>query len=264
MPVWAYYARIVIDLHSHILPGLDDGAVDVDAAVAIARAMVADGIRTVAGTPHVRDDYPTTPDAMLEALESVRDAVAGAGIDLHVLGGAEIALAQLDTMDAATLERFGLGGNPRLVLLEYPYYGVPHGLPARCTRLLETGIVPVIAHPERNEMVQARPADLEGVVGAGAFVQLTAASLAGRLGRAAADCARRLLDLEYAHLVASDAHSPTLRGGGMSAAAEAVGTGDLAIWLTTSVPEALLAGEDLPRRPPGSARGRRLRARFRR
>ena len=252
----------MIDLHSHILPGLDDGAYDLDESLAIARSMADDGVRIVAATPHVRDDYPTTPEAMSEALAAVRAAVSLAGIEIDVRGGGEIALDRLERLDSEALARLGLGGNPQLVLLEYPYYGRPLALARDCARLRRDGIVPVVAHPERNETVQERPADLEGVVRAGAVIQLTAASVDGRLGRATAECARRLLEFELAHLIASDAHAPGVRRAGLSAAVEAVGGGELGHWLTSLVPAALLAGEELPPRPSGSRRGSRLLSRI--
>ena len=96
----------------------------------------------------------------------------------------------------------------------------------------------MIAHPERNETLQSQPTDLEEFVSAGAFVQLTAASVEGRLGRAPARCARRLLELGLAHLISSDAHSPGVRQAALSGAAAAVGGDALAYWLTTSVPAA--------------------------
>jgi protein-tyrosine phosphatase len=239
----------VIDLHSHILPGLDDGAHDLEESLAIARSMVADGIRVVAATPHVREDYRTTPEAMRDALADVRAAVSQAGIEIDVLGGAEIALDQLEHLDSDRLAQFGLGGNPRLVLFEYPYSGKPLSLAHDCARLQRDGIIPVIAHPERNRAIQERPTDLQEIVRAGAIVQLTAASVDGRLGRATADCAVRLLELELAHLIASDAHAPGAREAGLSTAVEAIGGGALARWLTSRVPAALLAGEELPPRP---------------
>lgn len=220
--------------------------------------MAADGVKIVAATPHVRADYPTSSAAMKEALTLVRAAVAQEGIDIDVRGGGEIGLDRLRHLSAEALGQFGLGGNPRLVLLEYPYYGHAPTLAHDCAALCGQGFVPVIAHPERNQMVQARPADIEEIVGAGAIIQVTAASIEGRLGRAAAQSARYLLEHELVHLVASDAHAPGVREAGLSGAAEAVGGGDLARWLTFLVPEALLAGEELPPRPAGERKRRRL------
>ena len=253
----------MIDLHSHILPGLDDGSRDLDESLAIARSMVEDGVTVVAATPHVRDDYPTTPEAMSEALALVRDAVADAGIALDVRAGGEIALDWLGRLEPETLARFGLGGNPSLALVEYPYYGRPLFLARQCESLRRQGVVPVIAHPERSQVVQEKPWVLEEAVNEGAVIQLTAGSLDGRLGGRASACARTLLDLELAHLVASDAHGAGVREAGLSAAAAAVGGGALADWLTHQVPAALLAGDDLPARParrrPRSRLLRRLR-----
>jgi len=248
------YAERVIDLHSHVLPGLDDGAPDLDAAVAMARSMAADGVRVVCGTPHVRDDYPTSAEAMEGALALMRAAVAEAGIAIEVRGGGEIALDRLPALDTGTRARFGLGGNPALLLLEAPYSIWLLDLPRTCAQLRRDGIVPVLAHPERNPYVQEEPTILEDVVRAGAVVQLTAASVDGRLGRPAASCARRLLELELAHCIASDAHGPSVREAGLSGAVAALGGGELGSWLALAVPAALLVGEELPPRPAGGRR----------
>jgi len=248
----------MIDLHSHILPGLDDGARNLQESLGIARSMADDGVRVVAATPHVRDDYPTTPEAMEEGLRRVRAAIGHAGTEIEVVAGAEIAFDRLEHLDEEALERFGLGGNPGLLLLEYPYHDRPLWLERECESLRARGVVPVIAHPERNPSVQERPDDLVGLVRAGAVVQLTAASVDGRLGKAVATCARRLLEDELAHLIASDAHAPGLREAGMSPARAAVGGGALGEWLTSLVPAALLAGEELPPRPAPPARRRGL------
>ncbi len=154
----------MIDLHSHILPGLDDGAKDLENSLAIAQSMADDGVWVVAATPHVRADFPTTPEAMSDALGRVRAAVTQAGIDLDVRGGGEIALNRLNDLTSETLATFGLGGNPLLILLEYPYYGHAPTLIGQCEQLRVRGVVPVIAHPERNETLQAHPSDLEKLV----------------------------------------------------------------------------------------------------
>lgn len=245
----------MIDLHSHVLPGLDDGAPDLPAAVAMARDMAADGITIVCGTPHVRDDFPTSAGSMREALALVQAAVANVGIPIEVRGGGEIAIDRLDALDAVERARFGLGGNASLMLLESPYENWPLDLPRTCAQLRLDGVVPVIAHPERNQLIQENPSMLEDVVRTGAVVQLTAASVDGRLGRATAKCARRLLELELAHCIASDAHGIGVREAGLSSAAKAVGDGDMARWLTYGVPAALLEDRALPPRPRLPRRG---------
>jgi protein-tyrosine phosphatase len=249
----------VIDLHSHILPGIDDGARSLDDALGIARAAVADGITTIAATPHVRADYPTRADAMERAVAELRGALAAEGIDLELLPGGEIALDSLDLIDAAELARFGLGGSPTYVLLEFPYEGWPVALPSIVLGLRTRGITPVIAHPERSRAVQADPERLRPVALSGALCQLTAASLDGRLGRRSRDAAFELLERDLAQLVASDAHTPDVRGIGMSGAADAVGDAALAQWLTETVPAAIVAGEPVPAKPAPARRPSRLR-----
>ncbi|MDP8911374.1 MAG: tyrosine protein phosphatase [Actinomycetota bacterium] len=239
----------MIDLHSHILPGLDDGARTIAESVEMARAAVADGIRVLAATPHVRDDYPTPVGRMELHVAALREAFTDAGVPLDLRPGGEIALDQLSHLSVETLRRFGLAGNPRVILLEFPYYGWPLDLADRVFGLRAAGIRPVLAHPERNADVQEAPERLRPLVDAGALVQLTAASVDGRLGRAPRKAANDLLELELAHLVASDAHSPAVRGIGMSAAAQAIGDRELARWLTTDVPGAVVAAERLPERP---------------
>jgi len=239
----------VLDLHSHILPGLDDGVRDLDGAVALARAAAADGIVAIAATPHVRDDYPTTPAAMGAALAAVREAVARAEVPVEILPGGEIALDRLDALSPDDLRAFGLGGNPAWLLLEFPYSGWPLDLGDRVFRLRAAGFRIVLAHPERNGSVQASPERLVPLVQAGALVQVTAASLDGRLGRTPQRTAKALLELELAHLLASDAHAPELRSVGLSAAAAETGSAELAAWLTRDVPAAIVAGEPIPSRP---------------
>jgi protein-tyrosine phosphatase len=255
------YAAVVIDLHSHVLPGLDDGATALADSVEMARDAVAAGIVGLAATPHVRDDYPTSADQMEEALGRVRAAVAEAGIALEILPGGEIALDRLERLSVEELRRFGLGGSPRHLLVEFPYSGWPLGLGERIFQLQAAGFVPVLAHPERNDVVQAQPDRLAAAVDAGALVQLTAASLDGRIGRRAQATGMALLERGYAHLLASDAHSPSIRAVGLEAAAAAVGSEELARWLTDGVPAAIVAGEAIPPRPTGS--GRRLLSRLR-
>ena len=239
----------MIDLHSHILPGVDDGAETPAAAVEMARAAVADGIETLAATPHVRADYPTTAARMEALVARTRAAIEEAAVPLRLLPGAEIALDRLPLLDDDELERLVLGGDGRALLLEFPYTGWPLGLDEVLFRLRARGFRPVLAHPERNAEVQARPERLEPLVQAGTLVQLTAASVDGRIGRSSHAAAFRLLELGLAHLVASDAHAPAVRQIGMSAAAAAIGDDGLASWLTYDVPRALLEDERLPARP---------------
>lgn len=239
----------MIDLHSHILPGVDDGAATLEESLEMARAAVADGIQVIAATPHVREDYPTTPETMERLVAELSAELAAADIPLQVLPGGEIGLDRLDDLSPEDLRRFGLGGSEAHLLLEFPYVGWPLGLEERVFRLAAAGVAAVIAHPERNSEVQAAPERLEPAVRAGALVQVTAASLDGRLGRRSQRAGLDLLERRLAHLLASDAHAPSIRGIGMSAAVEALGDEELARWLTVDAPAAVVAGGEIPPRP---------------
>ena len=192
---------------------------------------------------------------MERLVAQVQAAARASDIAVEVLPGGELDLEYAESLDDDSLRRFGLGGNPNLLLLEFPYVGWPVGLPDLVFRLRVRGFTTVLAHPERNTDVQERPERLRELVDAGVWVQLTAAAVDGRLGRRNAAGAKALLDGELAHLIASDAHAPAMRAIGMGTAAEAVGDAKLGWWLTHEVPEALLAGEAPPRRP-GRTKGR--------
>jgi protein-tyrosine phosphatase len=246
----------VIDLHSHILPGIDDGMRTVEESVELARAAVASGIEAIAGTPHVRDDWGTTADAMEAAVAAVQAAVDAAGVPLRILPGGEVDLEELTRRDADELRRFGLGGNPDYLLVETPYHGWPPGIEERLGRLSATGVTPLLAHPERNAEVQADLGKIERLVRSGALVQITAASLDGRSGRRARAAGLELIAAGLAHIVASDAHASSIRRVGLDTVAAAVGDEALARWLTDEVPRAIVDGGELPPRPEPRRRKR--------
>jgi protein-tyrosine phosphatase len=245
----------VIDLHSHILPGVDDGPATLEESLELARCAAADGIRVIAATPHVRDDYPTTPTTMERLLAELRAAIQSEGIPIDVRPGGEIAIDWLDRLSDDDLARFGLAGSPHYLLVEFPYAGWPLSLHEWVFRLVTRQITPVIAHPERNADVQANPDELRPLVDAGALVQITAASLDGRIGRSSKAAAIGLIDRGLAHLLASDAHTPEVREAGLKAASEAVDDEALARWLTLEMPMAIVTDAPLPRRPVSRKRG---------
>jgi protein-tyrosine phosphatase len=246
----------MIDLHSHILPGIDDGPKTLDESLELATAAVDDGIELVAATPHVRDDYPTPVATMERLVDELRVALQREHIPLELRTGGEIALERLDVLSTEELRRFGLAGNPRFLLLEFPYYGWPLQLGHRIIQLRRLGITAVLAHPERSLDVQAAPDRLRPFTDAGALIQITAASVEGRLGGAPRTAASRLIELGLAHLLASDAHAPSVRTVGMSVARRAIRDDVLASWLATDVPSAIVSDRPLPARPRQSPRWR--------
>ena len=244
----------MIDLHTHVLPAIDDGPATMGESLEMLAEFAAAGVEAVAATPHVRDDYPTTAAVMEDLVSEVRGEAVKRSLGVQVLPGGEIALERIRATSHAELRRFGLAGNPRYLLVEFPYYGWPPNLAQELESLRSAGFRVVLAHPERNAEVQAGPARLGPLVESNVLVQITAASVSGALGRRCQSTAMELIDLHLAHFVASDTHGP---GGriGLAAALRHLADVRLAQWLTSEVPLAIVAGEPIPPRPAERRRG---------
>ncbi|MDQ4026004.1 MAG: hypothetical protein M3217_11050 [Actinomycetota bacterium] len=236
----------MIDLHSHILPGVDDGARSLQEARDLALAAAAEGVEAIAATPHVRSDYPTRAERMELGVAELRRDFANEGIAVEILHGGEIELGRLWEIPHGELVRLSLGQTGRYVLLEFPYRGWPPAAKSAIYTLRDIGMTPLLAHPERNPAVQDHPERLQSLVETGAAVQITAASLDGRLGRASQKAAARLLELGLVHVLASDAHGPHIRASGLGAAAGQLGDPALARYLTTEAPAAIVRGDAVP------------------
>ncbi len=247
------------DLHTHILPGLDDGAADLAEAMAMARIAEEDGLLCLVATPHSLQWPPGTCLEVLEAkVMAMERLLAREGIDLAVVAGAEMVLIpalpqQIDAGEAVTLNR------SRYLLLEFLNNRLPPRLDEALFQVQVRGLVPILAHPERNPELQRRPGDLRRLVERGALVQITAASLEGRFGPAAEGAARRFLAENLVHVIASDAHSaedrPPRLGPAHELAAAIVGP-DRARALVADNPAAILADVPLKVEPPAPPRRR--------
>ena len=250
----------MIDLHSHLLPGVDDGPRTLEESVEMARVMAADGVTLVAATPHVRDDFPTPVDVVEDGVRELRAALADAGITIDVRTGGEVAVDWVDRAEVGDLRGYGLAGNRSAILVEFPYLALAARARDGLQQAARRGDAPILAHPERNDRVQAQPDRLEELVARGVLVQLTASSVTGRRGSRSRKAADQLLEAGLAHLVASDAHRAPGPGARLSDAAAALDDPVLAGWLLDDVPAALVAGEPLPDRPAARRRGLRWRS----
>jgi protein-tyrosine phosphatase len=247
----------VIDLHTHVVPGVDDGVATLEHAVALVRAAALEGVTALAATPHVRSDYPTTAQEMEDGVAAVRAAVAAAGIEVAILTGGELDAEWAARLDDEALRSFSLAGHGRHLLVETPYSGWSLAFDGFVQGVLQRGYVPLIAHPERNGQVQQHPEALAPLVAAGALVQVTAASVDGRLGRSSRRAAKELIDRGLAHVLASDAHAPDVRSVGMAGALAAIGDEGLGRFLSVEAPAAIAAGEEVPALRPSRRRPRR-------
>jgi protein-tyrosine phosphatase len=254
----------VIDLHAHLLPGLDDGPASLAGSVEMARAAYAAGIRTMVCTPHMMDRYPTDPRRALEQVELVGEALEVAEVPLRILQGGEIALAYLDRLDDEALRLASVGGAGRWLLVEMPFHGWPLALPKAIADLEVRGYGVILAHPERADAIQRAPDRLRDLVGRGAMVQLNAGSFLGEHGAAARRAALTLLGGGVAHFLATDAHSagpsrPPELEEGLQAAADGTDVDPRALrWMVEDGPAAVIEGR--PVRPPRLTPRRRPRA----
>jgi protein-tyrosine phosphatase len=239
----------VIDLHCHVLAGIDDGPETIEDSVALVRAAAAAGTRTIVATPHVNRIYPNSAATIAERVKSLDEHLVSAGIAVEVRPGAEIALTRIAGIEPEQLALLGLGGGPWL-LVEPPFTPVAGNLEALLLDVRRQGHRVVIAHPERCAAMRGNPKMLGALVRAGMLTSVTAASLVGSFGDEARRFALALAREELLHNVVSDAHDHSTRPPGMAAELDRAGLGRLAEWLTQAVPAAILDGEEtIPRRP---------------
>ena len=244
----------MIDLHSHILPGLDDGPRTMAGSLDLARAAVDTGTTTILATPHINDYARIDPPLIAATLEELRAALAEADIPLEVLPGGEIAIWRLVDLDDETLRGLALGGGPYL-LVESPFSPAVGDFEPMVLDLHARGFRVLLAHPERCPAFQREPARLEHLVEAGVLLQITAGSMAGAFGSTVRRFTTAMLREGVAHVVASDAHDHVQRPPGLKIGFPAVerdlpGIVHHARWLTEVVPRAVLDGAPLPPRPP--------------
>jgi protein-tyrosine phosphatase len=199
----------MIDLHAHILPGVDDGPADMDEALALARTAVASGTRVLAATPHINRTLNLDPERLEPVRAALTDRLAAEEIPLEVVAGGEIGLDRWADLDDAALHRLALGGG-RCLLLECPLFGTADMEPA-VGDLQRRGFDVLLAHPERSPDLQRDPERLGALVADGAYAQLTAGSFAGDFGPVARRAAERMLDAGWVDVVASDTHDPVGR-----------------------------------------------------
>lgn len=253
----------VIDLHCHVLPGIDDGPETIEGSIALARAAAAAGTRITVATPHVSWRYPNESATIARLAGELNERLSTEGIALEIRPGAEIAMTRAGDIEEQELARLTIGGGP-WVLLEPPFSPVVTGLEGVVGELTNAGHRVLLAHPERCPAFHREPRTLEALLRGGALSSITASSLTGHFGGQVRRFARRMMSEGMVHNVASDAHDSLKRPPGTSAQLERAGFGQLSEWLTQTVPEAILSGEAIPRRPLEASTGRFRGPRWRR
>lgn len=243
-----------VDIHAHVLPGIDDGPDDLVEAVEMARAAVAAGTETIAVTPHVRPDL--FPDVHIEELagrcDRLREELVRAEIPLRIVVGAEVSLSWALSAADESLRLVTYHQNGRDVLIETPSEAVP--IDRLLYPLLERGVRVTLAHPERSRLLQRHPERLEAIREQGVLAQINADALLAAPRSAVRTCVEHICREGLADVIASDGH----RGrswrpvgslaGGVEAAAQLVGPAR-AHWMASAAPAAVIGGVPLPPAP---------------
>lgn len=211
----------MIDLHSHILPGIDDGARSMDIALKMAEQAVECGITHMACTPHIHKGYfDNTPQTIEASYRQFSAAVEHASIPLNLSFAAEVRVNELIPLwfKSQSLPFLGKWKDKHVLLLEMPHSHIPQGLDALVKWLLRNNVQPIIAHPERNRELLAEQHKFAWLQRTGCLFQVTAGALTGRFGEKVQDFAHSLMSERSFHIVASDTHDLERRPNDMKAA----------------------------------------------
>jgi protein-tyrosine phosphatase len=201
----------VIDIHHHLLWGLDDGADTLQTSIAMARLAVDQGITHVVATSHYSSHWRFQPEAVAAQAHQLRGLLAAERIPLTIGTGCDFHVSYDNLAECKRTPRtFTINGGDYL-LLELPDYALPINLPETLYELQLLGLTPILTHPERNPTLQADPNRMIEWLRGGMLIQITAASIIGRFGKHAQKMSHQLLSDNWVHFVATDAHNLTSR-----------------------------------------------------
>lgn len=239
----------MIDIHNHILPALDDGAETIEDSLGIIGQLVSAGFKTLIATPHVLEgrEY-LSPEEILDAVRQVQLRTDEAGIPVEILPGAENYIFPAMGKWAGEGKLMTLGNTGKYLLLELPMLEIPQYTEKVFFDLQVEGLIPVLAHPERNKGLIDRPELLLEWARKGVLFQLNLRSLRGRYGPQSQELAERMLRGKLVHFIGSDAHRPSQKDAVYPEALESlqeVAGEDRFREVTLKNPQVILAGEVL-------------------
>ncbi|QPC47661.1 tyrosine-protein phosphatase [Mangrovibacillus cuniculi] len=201
----------MIDIHSHILPGIDDGAKHEQESLEMARQASKEGVRTIIATPHFDSRFRNTASEVKAAVEIFNELLKQYDIPVSVLPGQEVHIGEelLENLDKEIILPITQLGH--YMLVELPSSSVPFYTDQLLYDLSLKGIVPIIAHPERNAELIENPDKLYKLVKNGVLTQVTSASIAGKFGKKIQRFSESLIESNLTHFIASDAHNTSSR-----------------------------------------------------
>jgi len=259
----------VIDLHNHLLPGIDDGAKKVEETLEFLRISRRDGVKVVVATPHMKPGvYDNRRETILQRVALVQEAARGDEAErVTLLPGAEVYFTADLVARARAKQLMTIGDGGRYLLLELPYQQIPMQVDDTIFQLRLLGITPLMAHPERVAYYLENIERVVASVRIGALMQVTAASLTGKFGEKARDFARAMLRRNLIHVLASDGHDvrhrPPILSEAIPVVAAEVGEA-AARRMVEETPQAILDGKDVEwSEPVPTLPGRGLAARLR-
>jgi protein-tyrosine phosphatase len=247
--LFLYRLESMVDIHCHILPGLDDGAKTMDVSVQMAESAISEGITHVIGTPHSNAEYEFRPELILERRNELQALVEGR---LQIRTGCDFHLSFENLHDIQTNTTKYTLNQQSYLLVEFADFAIPPNIEDTLQDIKLLGLYPIITHPERNGLIRHQPEKLWRWLRQGCYVQVTAQSLLGRFGKGTAKIVMEWLEDERIHFIASDAHSVTGRPLKLREAYELVAKrfGEArAQALFTDNPMAALEGKPLPYQP---------------
>lgn len=214
--MWVKNQSPEIDIHCHILPGMDDGPRLLATSLAMASIAANDGIKTIIATPHT-DGRRVNRERVKLSVNHLNHELSRENITIKVISGFEIPYHLINELASShTL------GSSKFVLIEFPHNFIPGDAATTLHRLISKGLQPIIAHPERNMDILANPDRVNDLIDTGAKMQVTAAGITGELGPDIQRCSHYLLQKKQVHFIATDSHSPSFRKPVLSGACKIV------------------------------------------
>ncbi len=199
------------DLHSHLLPGIDDGAPDYDTSLAMARIYVDQGVQCVACTPHILPGlYPNSGPQIKTAVAELQQRLDDAAIPLKLVSGADNHVIP-DFVAGLKQGRLLPIGDSCYVLVEPPHHIAPARLEDLFFNILLGGYIPILTHPERLSWIESKYEVMTTLAAKGVWMQLTSGSLIGRFGRRPRYWAQRMLEEGLVQILATDTHDTVRR-----------------------------------------------------
>jgi protein-tyrosine phosphatase len=251
----------MIDIHSHILPGVDDGAQTMKDTVEMARVAVSEGIHTIIATPHhMNNAYQNLKSDILPLVDQVNEEMKNQQIDLLVLPGQECRIYGEIIEDYKSGEILPLNIYSQYIFVEFPSNSVPRYADRLFYDMQNEGLVPVIVHPERNAELTARPDKLYNLVKNGAATQITASSLTGCFGKNIQKFSNHLIEANLTHFIASDAHNTNNRTFNMNEAMDYIEDqyGIDMVYYFTENAELLVDGKNIYKEIPEKVKKRKF------